>query len=181
MTRWMRPNNNTLTTPTAVWVWVSGAILSLVMGCCVTTLTVAAVVPLEELSAKAGEALSTEQLEQFQRIQPMLVPFTLGVFLLGFVPGLIYLVTGFGVRSGNRPSIVLTRWLIMIQLGWLVLVLVLNVLGLLIQRDMAGLFLSTLIYLPVLWLLYNTLKRLNRIHRNSETNLEISRDPWANP
>ncbi len=162
----------------AVWVWVTGGVLVLLMGCCVTTLTVAAITPFDELTKAAGTNVSQAQLDQFEQIQPMLIPLTIGVFAIGFLPALIYLFTGFGVRVGGPVSIRFTRLLMMVQLLLLMLLMLLNIAGLLIQRDVVGLVFSLIVYAPVLWLLFTTFKRLGELRNTRVMNDELSSDPW---
>ncbi len=163
----------------ALWVWVTGGVLVLLMGCCVTTLTVAAITPIDELTKAAGTSVPQAQLDHFQQIQPLLVPLTIGVFAVGFLPALIYLFTGFGVRVGGPASIKFTRLLMLVQLVLLALLMLLNVVGLVIQRDIIGLVFSAILYLPVLWLLFTTSQKLGQLRTTGLMSDELSNDPWG--
>jgi hypothetical protein len=95
----------------AVFVWIAGAVTMLMSGCCAMTAMMLGTVSLEELERVAGQPMPP----QFTQVQPMLAYVAIAVLVMGFVPGVIYLVLGFGIRRGKLLPIRLAMVLAITQ------------------------------------------------------------------
>lgn len=81
----------------AIFVWILGGLTVVLCGCCSALLGVMGMMSDQELEEAARQPLPPEYF-QFKQQLPTVA---LGVLILGFVPGVLYLFLGFGVHKGR--------------------------------------------------------------------------------
>ncbi len=122
------------------WVWVIGGVEVVAFGFCGLFLSVMS----RFTAGDFEQALTPEQLSQYSEVQPMLKPAAVTFLVLGFIPGLVYVLLGFKVRNGNRRATTTALILAMTQglvFGVLFLSSVLHAVG---QGDPAALTINVL-------------------------------------
>lgn len=86
----------------AMLVWIIGAIEVAIFGCLSTALGLWSTLPPDQLRQAADQGgLADYQLDLFIRMQPLFVTWAITLLVLGFVPGVVYLIAGFCVRKGG--------------------------------------------------------------------------------
>lgn len=97
----------------SVWLWALGALQVLVFGCCTASIAITAQMPLEAFQQEVAAYELPPQ--QAAELHGMLHYSALIVLLMGFLPGVAYLICGFGVRRGKRTAIGLALLLAITQ------------------------------------------------------------------
>ncbi len=160
----------------AAWLWIVGGLEMLSITCCLLGFAVILVVPASEF---VGQGMSATQAQQLNTLKPVLPLIMLGIMLLGFVPGLCYVILAFLVRRGRHRPTLVCRGLLLTQAILLGLMLLNILLGALAQANpwalvlgcfMLGLPLALLIY--VFHLTGQTPTRTALADSDSQT------DPW---
>lgn len=161
----------------AKWVWLIGGIETVIFGLCSFFTAVTSQIPLEELNEMASE----EQFRQLIEIYPLLGPMAVGALILGFIPGVIYLFAGFGVRSGHRTATVVALALGITQSLVLGLLFLNNVLGSIMAYDPVGLTIQVLTVGSLLLIVGYGTYQVWLAKEYSQSQLEEHVDPWNNP
>lgn len=140
----------------AVMVWVLSAVCLIVFGCLGTSAFVFSRVPPEELQklfADNGQEIAVPDPKLLSVMALMMVA-------LGVLPGIVYLVAGFGVRAGRAGATNLALYLVITQVIIFGLLTLNGVIGALLAGDPASL---TMVILPLgtlLAIMGFTLRRL---------------------
>jgi len=155
-------------------VWIIGAIQALVFGCCTTSMAIVATIPPEQLEQMTDPAT----FDQFTRAMPLFLPVAITVFVLGFVPGVVYLIAGFGVKAGKPPATSLALVLMTTQSIVLGVLLLNAVVAAVASHRPADLTLGVLTHGSLLVLLGFGIHRLWRVKQYNQNHLEEQTDPW---
>ncbi|MEO1237532.1 MAG: hypothetical protein AAFX76_12160 [Planctomycetota bacterium] len=104
----------------AIAMWVSGSLLLLGSVCCVSSVALFAVVPLDELRSMEGmDQIPAEEWEQVETAQPFLLPTAIFLAALTLLPAIVMVVLAFGVAAGKRGT---TKWALGVTIVPLVVV-----------------------------------------------------------
>lgn len=161
----------------ALLLWLLGAVDLVVFGCCSVAFSIAASGPQSQLQV-AAPRLPPEMIAQ---VYPLLWPMAILVFVLGFLPGVAYLLTGFGVRAGRRPPTMIALLLVTTQTivwGVLFLTSVFQSLRAGSPTDLTVQFLTLGSYLTLLGF---TLVWLLRARQAGRGDQQESSEPWNDP
>ncbi len=126
----------------AVMVWVLSAVCLVVFGCLGTSAFVFSRVPHEELQrifADNGQEIAAPDPKLLSVMALMMVA-------LGVLPGIVYLIAGFGVRAGRSGATNLALYLVITQVIIFGLLMLNGVIGALLAGDPASL---TMVILPL--------------------------------
>ncbi len=157
--------------------WLIGAVQAVFFGTCTAVTAWAALLPLDQLR----RVTSHEQFEQFSNIRPMLGAAVVTVGVLGFVPGVAYVILGFGVRRGHTAATRVVLVLATTQVIVFGTVFVHNVLTAIRTRNPTVLTFNAATLGSLLVLLGLAIRRLWFVSRFCRDQLETHTDPWNNP
>jgi len=161
----------------ALLVWALAAVGLIAFGCCSTALSLWAGRSQDELK----QALPQWDADQLAQLYPLLWPMAILVFVIGFLPGLIYLIAGFGVRSGRALPTNLALLLTITQaIVWGVLFLS-GVFQAVRMGSPTNLTVNVLTFGSFLALLGFTIHWLLRAKRARQESAELATDPWNDP
>ncbi len=113
--------------------WFLGGLQTLLFGCCSTGYGILAVVPLEQL--KQMPNMNPTTASQLDHIHPWAGAAALALFLLGFCPGVAYLILGFFVKKQRPGPLLASLILVFAQTLVLGVVGLLSILGAVMQGD----------------------------------------------
>ncbi len=167
----------------AIFLWITGAALTLSMGCCSLIYGLMAVMPTNQF-LDASNPQHAELIEQLDIVGPYLPYVALAVAMLGFLPGLAYLALAFGVRKGHRGQTLTCEVLLLMQCIVLGGMTALGLMGALLQGQVVGVVMVLVSLGGLLTLLIYTFTLLLRIgHPGARATVTVeddaSRDPWA--
>jgi hypothetical protein len=161
----------------ALFVWLMAAVNIVVFGCLSISFGVFSRLSKEEME-KMLPQLTAEQLSQ---IYPLLLPMAVVVFVLGFLPGVVYLITGFWVRRAHPTGIGLALLLVFTQLIVVGVVLLLDIAAAVVNRDPAAITVNTLTLGSYLAILIFTIRWLLRARGTAGHSNPESPEPWNDP
>lgn len=161
----------------AVITWIIGSVQSVLFGSCSALTTWAARLRPDELQG----ITNPEQLEQFSKFHPMLGHVAITLFVLGVVPGIVYLMLGFAVRTGSTIATGTALVLAITQSIVLGTIFIHNVLTAVLAHDPVMLTVNALTLGSLLALLGFGIRSLWLARQCDRDNLEAQTDPWNNP
>lgn len=160
----------------ARWVWTVGVLEMAAGGCATTCLGSLATQTKESLLEQAGPEFPAAQ---FELVYPWLAPTAILIFVLGFLPGLVYVLLGFGVKAGRMGQVTFALVLALTQVIVLVFLGLSHVAGAWIAADPCALTSGVVLFGSPIFLLAVTLQwllRAQRLHRQIQ---HEETDPWA--
>jgi hypothetical protein len=165
--------------------WITGTVLCVVFGSCAGWMWVLDGFSPEEVERflRRSQAEDVDALmNQYHQIAPYLGALAMTLLVLGFLPGLAYLLLGFPVRRGRRPATVIAFVLIGMQTLVVGLMCLLNLLGALIAGNPGGATMAVLMWGSLLALLIYTAWWLLQALRGHPAPLTADppdgREPW---
>ncbi|MEM7626446.1 MAG: hypothetical protein AAF333_12690 [Planctomycetota bacterium] len=111
----------------AVAVWTSAGLLLIFSVCCVSLITMLAVIPVGELKQmdEAGD-VSAEDWNQLAQAQPYMPAMALATAVFTILPAVALIVLGFYVRGGRRGAAVTAQVICWVPFGLVILQVVLS-------------------------------------------------------
>ncbi|MCX5658717.1 MAG: hypothetical protein NTW19_03220 [Planctomycetota bacterium] len=173
------PSPESLRRRAALLLWALGGVQVVCFGCCSFVLGAFGFRSMEEIQKllPPGEVLPPGT----AAAHPFLIPVAVGVLLVGFFPGVAYIVLGFPVRAGLRGPTIAALAVSASQAAVMAMGVFVMVLGSLAAGDMGSLATSAamgggmLVALGVLVVLLVTILRAPGMDDDLET------DPWNEP
>jgi len=168
------------TSRAAKLVWIIGIIETAVFGCFSTVLALGAIVPTSQFQELVDQGqMSPDQFNEFIAMQPMCGPAAIVLFVLGFLPGLAYLVAGFAVRQGKAiPSTII---IVLAATQFLVfgVIFAFNLMGAVLTHNPVALTFNALTLGTLLLLLGLAIRSLLVARQQRHNNTH--NDPWKHP
>ena len=161
----------------AKWVWIVGGIETILFGCCSIFLALTASVPLDELEKMADPA----QFEMIRQAHPMLRTVAITTFVLGFVPGVAYLILGFGIKAGQPLPMTIALVLTMMQCIVFGILLINNILSATQVGHPLGVTVNIVTLGSLVGILGYTTHLLWQVKQLTRTNMPVNDDPWNKP
>ena len=164
-------------------VWIIGIIEIAVFGCFSTVLALGAIIPTNQFKELVDQGqMSPDQFNEFIAMQPMCGPAAMVLFVLGFLPGLAYLVAGFAVRQGKAIASTITIVLVATQFIVFGVIFALNLIGAVLTHNPIALTFNALTLGSLVVLLGLAIRSLlaERQHRHNIGQKQYS-DPWKHP
>lgn len=101
----------------SIAVWVSASLLLLFSTCCVGSIAMLGLMPLDQLKqADRSGQVPTEMWDQIGQVQPYIPVIAAGLALITVLPAIVMLVLGFSVKKGKRGATMITFVLSIIAL-----------------------------------------------------------------
>ncbi len=165
-------------TKAAIFLWITGGMLVLTMGCCSASYSALAMMPLRFL-----DPANPQHAELLRQIGPMrnLWYGIAAIALLGLIPGFAYLALAFGVRQGRQVQTTICQTLLLLQCILLAGMLAMALLGAAMQRDILSAIMVLVTLGSLLALLIYTLTLLMGLRDADSTPQHdeiVDRDPW---
>lgn len=164
--------------------WICGSVLSVVFGTCAGWAGLMAIQPMSKVERwlKASGAPNAEALlQQFGQLAPHLPTIAATLAVLGFLPGVAYLILGFPVRRGRRAPAITAFVLSGTQTLVAGLMLVGGLLAAMIAASPLDMTLVVLTWGSLTGLLTYTAWRLLRVIRGNATSpnrITSIHEPW---
>lgn len=164
----------------AILLWIVGPLQMAIFGCCGSVYATMAMIPYEEF-LKLFEQHQPHMADQADQIHPLLPAFAVSMLVLGFLPGVAYLLLGFGVRKAKPAAINFAQMIALTQ-GIVLAVFFLLLLAGAVQTGspMTLTFVLILIGTP-LAILGVAFYWLQKAKRYRDDVLSADDDPWNNP
>ncbi len=163
------------------WIWAIGAVELLLSGCVITTLAAAATTPRQDLFERFREVYSPSEIRMFEQIYPLLPALAVTLLVCGAIPGVAYLILGFGVRAGHPTSMATALVLAVTQAIVLGVLLAAQLLGSIVAADPAAFTSGVLVLGTPVALLGAGIYRLILAQRKRREADELGTDPWNEP
>lgn len=179
-TTWNPPSPNPIASRAALWTWILGVIQVLLSGCLASVFAVMAVMPLTQLQEiYAGQPQSFELIA---KMHPRFWPMAGLMLVMGFIPGVAYIIAGFGVRKNNGTATYVAMLLAITQTIVLGVLVLNNIAVALTQGDLCQVTFNVVVMGTMLGMIGYTALLLYRTRRGDVSNWQDqSTDPWDDP
>lgn len=175
---WNPASANPLASRAALWTWILGATQVLFSGCLASAFAVLAVTPLPRLLQEVSEK-QPESVEAITTMYPLFWPMAGLMLVMGFIPGVVYIFAGFGVRKNNSTATYTAMLLAITQTIVLGVLVFTNIVAALLKGDLCSVTFNVVVMGTMLGMIGYTALLLYRSRRGDVANWQDqSTDPW---
>lgn len=175
------PSANPIASRAALWTWILGVAQVLFSGCLSSAFAVLAVTPLPKLLQEVSEK-QPESVEVITTMYPLFWPMAGLILVMGFIPGVAYIVAGFGVRKNNSTATYVAMLLAITQTIVLGVLVLSNIVVALSKGDLCSVTFNIIVMGTMLAMIGYTALLLYRTRRGDvSTWQDQSTDPWDEP
>ncbi|MCE9590568.1 MAG: hypothetical protein K8S99_08605 [Planctomycetes bacterium] len=163
----------------SVWVWAVAAGQIVLFGCSGTMYAIMASMPLAELQQLfAGNPQLVQALPQMHPVFWHVAILTLS---LGFVPGVVYLIAGFGVRAGKQPTIYVALLLAVTQIIVIGTMTLFNIIAAVSVANLPAATIYVIVFGTIIGTLGMMARNLYLVSGRQVRVQETQTDPWNDP